>query len=270
MKTLRKVLHGILAFWRGWRWFRVLFLASLAILAGYLVIGSIPTRGTLWSVGTLDRVVIFTLGSAFLLVIFIGILRFWSSPGISVEDIRKGIISGGAVLLLVLTLYATYGAFRNQARLTAESSLNGDAMQLYQLEIDHRELRCLYYNYGHANPDRCLEHIVSSEERFSLAFLYVEEVWSVLRRAGEDEREWGSTYSRSIDFWRDDVSLDPTGLFAYYAVATEGPERAAAFMGSAEVRIADLCANYRKVRAALARHSAAPLEPDRCPRPPSN
>jgi hypothetical protein len=167
--------------------------------------------------------------------------------------------------VLLATLFVTYASFRNQTRLAAESGLNEEAMQLYELETSHAELRCLYDNYGHSNPDTCLAHMVSNPDAWSLGIFYVEEAWYVLDIARVDERQWGSTYSDSIEFWRTDVGKDPTGLFSYYLVATEEDfEAARKVMRSAGVEIQQLCRNYRKVWTALRRHSANPVQLVHC------
>lgn len=260
-------------FWERSRWLRVIAYTVLAAIIALAIFGDIPTqRSDVWSVETLDRVVIVTLAFMAGLVFLSGLLSTWSSPKISGRALKRGVIRGGGAILLGLTLYATYGAFRNQSRLTAEQNLNSEAMQLYQLEIDNPELRCLYYNYGHTTPGRCLANLISTEEKWSLAIFYVEEVWFVLAKAETDEREWGSTYSETINWWRVDVARDPTGIFSYYVVAGEwadepegAVQRARDYMASARVDMKYMCRRYHRVWEELRRSSAQPPPRAHCP-----
>lgn len=208
----------------------------------------------IWYARFVDIVVIFVIVLAATLAVQI------ARSNRSERDFTKSLEFAVATSMVLLgTLFVTYASFRNQTRLTAEIGLNDEAMQLYGLETAHPELRCLYENYGHYNPERCLANIVSNADTWSLGIFYVEEAWFVLEIARVDERQWGSTYSDSVEFWRDDVEKDPTGLFSYYLVASEeGFGEAQKAMRKAGVEIKQLCKNYRKVWVHLRRASANP------------
>lgn len=207
----------------------------------------------LWRAPVVDAVVVAVIG-----ISIWAALKIWSLPKADRQKFFKSAEFGAMGTVAILgAVYIAYASFRNQARMSAEASLNSEAMILYQIEMASPELRCLYDNYGHARYQQCLDTIVSTEENWSRAILYVEESWYVLIASKADEIEWGSAYSDSIEFWREDIGKDPTGLFSYYLVATEG-ENARARMAEAGVEINNLCENYLRVWNTLARRSANP------------
>ena len=246
---------------RSFRW-------TLAAVAGLTVLFALASAyfpeqvGLIWYARFVDVVVVGTL----LLAAAVGLQI--ARPDKKATDFAKSPEFAITTSLVLLgTLFVTYASFRNQTRLAAEVGLNVEAMEVYQLELAHPELRCLYDNYGHANYEACLTRIVADPAIWSRAIFYVEEAWFILDIARVDERQWGSTYSDSIEFWREDVGKDPTGLFSYYLVATaEGGQfsNAVAAMTSAGVEIQFLCANYLKVWRALQKQGANPRERIRC------
>jgi hypothetical protein len=159
------------------------------------------------------------------------------NPSSRSATLRKERLRNHATAIIVVsTLFVTYGIFRNQAKLAANASLNDEVMQLYSIEMETDEVRCIYHNYGHDDPARCLSRLTSSGSNWSKAMFYVEETWYALERGEREFGEWGSDYSRSLEFWADDLERDPTGIFAYYMVAnSEAPAEAISGMRTSGV-----------------------------------
>lgn len=221
----------------------------------------------LWSVTALDRVVLF-FPVAVAAVIVTGILyRIRRRRPIRTTEFWEPIVASLTVVLVFIGIYAGYASFRNQTRLAAETALNESADQLTQVEFARPEIRCLYPNFGHDDPETCLARLAGDPDRWTLAISYVEETWFTLEKAAADRADWGSQYARAIGYWADDVSDDETGLFGYYLVNQEGVAGAKARMKGAGVCIADLCDSYATVRAALIEAKAAPEGPDPCAAP---
>lgn len=236
--------------------------AALLVAAAFFMFAPIEFA---WSVRLLDSVVITAALAALLTLSALAVMLASRGRPLArkIEPVLgrfdpMTIVTGVAA---VLALFAAYGSFRNQTRLVSEGQLNSEAMILYQLEMQRPGLRCLYDNYGFPEYDACLARITANDENWSLAIFYVEEAWFVLLQSYEDRQNWGSTYVELIDFWRDDVGKDPTGLFTYYQVA--GTKRhlsnearlveAQQEMDRAGVFIArnEICKRYQKVRQAL-------------------
>lgn len=109
-------------------------------------------------------------------------------------------------------------------------------MQLYSIEMETDEIRCIYHNYGNDDPDGCLTELTDNPRYWSKAIFYVEEAWYALRRGEEEFNEWGSNYSRSLAFWSDDLERDPTGIFSYYIIGnSETPSEAVSEMWASGV-----------------------------------
>lgn len=253
---------AVRAWWRRpWAKLVVICLALLTFIAFLAFVNlSLPgVMSQLWRAPVVDSVVLAIIGLSIWAA-----AKTWSLPPSGRQKFLRSAEFGiiGTIVLLS-TVYVAYASFRNQARMASEANLNDEAMILYQFELEHPELRCLYDNYGHQIYQRCLEQIVSNPDNWSRAIFYIEEAWYVVTVSKDDEREWGSSYSDSIEFWRQDIGKDPTGLFSYYLVATEGTD-ARARMVAAGVRIEDLCGNYARVWNALARHSAQPPRRQPC------
>jgi hypothetical protein len=249
--------------WRNFVIFRLVVVASGTALVFEMlraVLTRIVTeREQIWAANTIDSVVllIFTLvAAAALLWIVLYLLKPGSRP---LHGLRRGFAGWVATAVLVLTLFVAYAAFRNQSRLSAEAALEQAGYDLYGIEMNEPKLRCLYFNYGHHDPNLCLERIVTDPDLWSLAIFYVEESWFQLEQANKERKEWGATYAEQIKYWAEDVSRDPTGLFAYYLLSSEDSmDDALATMEAASVEIENPCDNYRRVWEALARKGKHP------------
>jgi hypothetical protein len=103
---------------------------------------------------------------------------------------------------------------------------------LFEMEMADPNLRCLY---------------TSKEADWSAASFYIEGVFWLLKKSEDDRKAWGSIYSDDIDYWREYVNEDPTGLFGYL-VSFHGAEGAQKAMAQAGVNIPNLCGRYRRVR----------------------
>jgi hypothetical protein len=262
-KPTRRLPDAFLQRMRGFPQWMQLALTSLGVAFAYaslwvvvrLLIGN---ASPVWSVHSLDTSVMCLLvGLATIAIVWPGLRLVYPHRASAFQRSLRLLVG----ITGIIALYVAYASFRNQSRLTAETDLNSEAMQLYGLEMENKELRCLYFNYGHSDPPACLTSITTSSENWSRAILYVEEVWFVLQKAKEDQIQWGSTYASSIKFWADDVSKDPTGLFSYYLISTtESRAEAAQEMALAGVSIPDLCAGFGSVLWALRSREAAPTE----------
>lgn len=242
-----------------WRLLVAVAVFTLAILVLFAIWWS--QRGSLWSGSTIDAVVRGTISFATVALLG-GVVVALIFPGFfSRQMLRDVVVPIGGAVLLVITLYVGYATFRNQTRLTAEADLNAEAMQLYELELANPQIRCLYYNYRSEDSNRCLERIVADPQIWSLTIFYVEEAWFVLTKAGRDRDEWGSTYAASVQFWVDDVELDPTGMFSFYLVMSSDTlreARAVLAQTGVEMGTEQLCVNYGRVWRELARRRSAP------------
>lgn len=243
--------------------------AGIYALTGALLIASalyvLAPIEFVWSVRLLDSVVITAALFALLTISALAVMLAFARRSIArkIESVigrfdTLTIVTGVAA---VLALFAAYGSFRNQTRLASEGQLGAEAMILYQLEMEHPELRCLYDNYGYSDYDACLARVTSADANWSLAIFYVEEGWFVLTQSYQDRKNWGSTYADLIDYWRDDVAKDPTGVFTYYQVAStdrdlpNGDRLAAAEQEMDEAGVVigreEICTRYQRVRQAL-------------------
>jgi hypothetical protein len=218
-----------------------------------------PTRDWLWSVTTVDQAVLMgVLGMLILVGLGSALELIWPLLP-SVRRLRKNTIALGSALVVLLSLYVAYASFRNQSRLTAEIALNDEGSALFEIEMAHPEIRCLYFNYGYERANPCLNRLAASEEDWSFAIFYVEEGWFILTRAYDDRIQWGSNYAASIEYWAQDVSRDPSGLFSYYLISTsESLSDARETMRQAGVSIADPCQKYRHVWGFLEQRSVQP------------
>lgn len=260
---LQRYLRPLVTTWRVDLGFRVvvcslwaaLLLSILRVITGALS----QDREGLWAADNLDTAV--TTGLAFIILltaIFLGAAVAFPTSAVA-QRLRRDLIRAGGAAVIVLTFYAGYASFRNQGRLSSEAALNDNGYTLYQIEMDHEELRCLYFNYAHQRPKQCLDRIVSSDKNWSLALFYVEEAWFQLSQAQKERKEWGATYAEQIQYWAQDVSRDPTGLFSYYLISSEKSlEDAQSTMSSSDVSIKDLCGRYILVWTALGRYGAQP------------
>ncbi len=248
--------------WRGQLAFRlVIFLLAAALIL--MIVRSavrfmMPERERLWAVDTLDATVITGLAFAIVAAIVVTLTLLFPRST-SVRRFRTDLITWAGAAVLILTFFAGYASFRNQGRLASEAALNDAGYDLFNIEMSNEGIRCLYFNYGYDRPRECLENIVIDSKSWSLALFYVEESWFQLANAQDEREEWGATYAEEIRYWAQDVSRDPTGLFAYYLVSSENSlENARATMEAADVSINNLCLRYRIVWRALRRRAAQP------------
>lgn len=237
------------------------FLIALAVLvltARLITKFVLPDRDRLWAADNLDFTVTNGLG-------FIGVVgAVWLAASlfpsfIILRRLRRNLVPLATALLVVLTFYAGYASFRNQGRLSSEAALNDAGYDLFNIEMAKPEIRCIYFNYGHSDPDACLAIIVNDPELWSFAIFYVEESWFQLDNARDEQSEWGSKYAEQIKYWAQDVGRDPAGLFSYYLISSEKTlENAQQTMTNAGVSIEGVCMKYRRVWQALYRRGKHP------------
>jgi len=218
----------------------------------------LPDRERLWAADNLDLVVTNGLGLIGVVAV-VWLVASLLPSSIFLRRLSQNSMRLATALLVILTFYAGYASFRNQGRLSSEAALNDAGYDLFAYEMDKTEIRCLYFNYGHSDPDGCLEVIVSKPEMWSLAIFYVEESWFQLKNARDEQRQWGSKYAEQIKYWAQDVGRDPAGLFSYYLISSEKSlESAQQTMVGAGVSIVGICAKYRRVWKTLYRHGKHP------------
>ena len=238
------------------------YVASSIVFAGFwcLVLALTFFIGEeLWSVTTLDTVV--RVG----LVLLSLLAAAWLSstmpllPQTTRRRLRSDIMRVGGALLLLLTFFAGYSSFRNQGRLASEGSLSSGGYHLYNLEMTKPAIRCVYLNYGYENAHECLESLVKDADSWTFAIYYVEEAWFQLMQSKKEQDEWGSTYAEQVKYWAQDVSRDPTGIFSYYLISSEGSlEEARETMINSGVNISNPCTRFKDVWRALERKGRLP------------
>ena len=240
------------------------FLLAVALsLVLLLVLVALPEfRGQIWSIAFVDILVIVTVVGAIVLAL---LGERPSSP--VAEDRPRRLIAPERLMAIVtaVAIFVTYASFRNQARLAAETFLNTEGQMLFEMEMANPNLRCLYTNFAHDDPNACLQRFVSDPKEWSAGSFYVEGVIWLLERSRNDQAAWGSIYSEDVDYWREYVNEDPTGLFSYYLVSfNQSPQGAREAMGRAGLDIPDFCRKYRSVHTALERAGAKPAAAVRC------
>jgi hypothetical protein len=212
-------------------------------------------RDRVWSVAFLDIMVIVTAVGT----IVIMLLGNPGESGVGNAVHRRMTPERVTAIAAALAIFVTYASFRNQSRLTAETALNTEGQMLFDMEMANANLRCIYTNFAHDDPAACLAKIVRDPEQWSAVSFYIEGVFWLLEKAEEDERAWGSVYSKEIDYWRSYVNEDPTGLFSYYLVSFhESGQAAREAMRRAAVDIPHFCQKYFVVRRALKQANARP------------
>lgn len=159
----------------------------------------------------------------------------------------------------IITLILTYGMVRSQLQQSSDNSQNQMASFVVEAEYAEPLFRCLYKWDAHNQSAACLDRIASDADSYTKVMLYIEEVYWFLTSSRREANLWDSRYSDDIDFWREDVATDPTGMFSYQAVV-ENPENPRSALAQAGVEIAPdrLCANYRRVHAQLTLRGASP------------
>lgn len=178
----------------------------------------------------------------------------------------------GGLVGAFLAVYVAYGTLRNQALLTAKTAINADAGRLLEWEKDRPYIRCLYNWYStYDNGDACLAEIAASPDKYSEASIYIEEVFFILKQSKLDERQWGSDYIESIEYWRRGVEEDPTGLFANYLSVVDSyvdpPTSMAKAKVSAEaagIEMPNMCDGYHRARACFQAVGQNVRESDAC------
>ena len=244
----------------GKRWPVVSGILAISVLIGVLWLIQ-PARWGVWSPRIIDAVVL----TVALLGISVAVWGYkWANNQVSR---RKRLIDSATIFVLVLSVVAAYAAFRNQSRLLADQILSdeGQIISDYEMEAGD-DLRCIYDNFAYNDVDACLRQITSRKETWSRLVFYVEAIWWILEKSRADERSWGSNYSVDIDYWREYIEDDHTGMFSYYIVAFhEGEQQAVEAMERAGVTIPDFVAKYCRVYSALALHGARPPRTLECP-----
>lgn len=208
-----------------------------------------------WHNNTVDGVAVGSLiiaAAGGLIYLVVALVRRWVFKRKLPQNLIAKLAAGLAVLVGV---YLTYATFRNEARQTAENGLTEIAYKLLEIEMADPSIRCLYRWGAFDEPSQCLQSNIDPAQ-WSKTQLYVENVFDFFDSAGWDGREWGADNVEGITKWADEVAADRTGLFSFYLVATYRSEARAVAEGFG-VRVASLCANYRKVSDALTARGVA-------------
>jgi hypothetical protein len=263
-----------LLYWREPRWlppqcparviiawaraFLVTIAAAILVVIAHTHVSSLLQRDDefFWSAALLDRSVVWGGFTIIFFTITVTIVNFAHQSSTILKQIRRFSYRVAATVFVIIGLFITYASFRNQTRLSAETALNEEAMQLYQIEMKEKHLRCIYDNYAPEDRNSCLKTLISTDGEWSMAIFYVEEAWFILKKAKDDADIWGSTYAESIGYWANDVSKDETGLFSYYLISNEeSVAKAKARMNCTDVCIPDLCMKYENVVSALSNNN---------------
>jgi hypothetical protein len=224
-------------------------LIGLATVVGFAVWGVVT--GEIWRVGVLDLIAVVLLMASGLII---GTLILGRMSGKTSETLNGSMANWATAIVGVAAVFLAYGSFRNQTRLAVEAQLSQESEHLQAMEMADPNLRCLYDNYGNPNYGECLAIAVKDSASWSKVMFYVEESWFVLEKSAEDRTNWGSKFAEDLKYWAEDVSKDPTGIFTYQLVSTEGGvDEARKVMRKAGVCIPDICQRYNLVYDRLAK-----------------
>jgi hypothetical protein len=218
-------------------------------------------RAWLWSIPVVDLVVAVSVVATVILA-----LLPRRASNLPSAALARGIVTPERLTAIAaaVAIFVTYASFRNQSRLAAETALNTEGQMLFEMEMTQPNLRCLYTSFAHDDPAACLRRIASNEADWSAASFYIEGVFWLLKKSEDDRKAWGSVYSDDINYWREYVNEDPTGLFAFYLLSFHGAGGAEKAMVETGVKIPDLCGKYRRVRSVLEQARANTRPEVRC------
>jgi len=232
--------------------------------------------GWLWNITTIDLAfdVLVTVVVAIFLIFLLQLAaskNAWLRKTALAKALSKPKLTSTqvvAVFLTVLGIYIAYGSLRNQMRMSAEAARNSDAYLLLEWEKDKPYIRCLYTWYSDiVSGEACLQEIVGDSQKFTETLLYVEEVFWILQASKRDAELYKSPYSSDIQFWRDDIEEDPTGIFSFHLINRYPVSRVTAEATDAGICIPDLCSGYERVRLALRGRRFSVDQPNICRTP---
>ena len=220
-----------------------------------------------WSVGYADGVVglIFSLAkliasAVFLYVVAVAVAYHQDRT----VDLAKWLSAAPKVLAfcVVLTgLYVTYSVFRNQAQQNAEIELNNHGSDFVSWERSSPEIICLYEWHAYDEPDKCRRNILMDPIKYRNAMLYMEEAIFLLETARSDRERWGSRYAEDVKFWAEDISADPTGLFAYNLVSENDDPQDTARRAGLDMSRDHLCKGFASAIMDLRAIKTANIDP---------
>lgn len=172
-------------------------------------------------------------------VVFAAILIcFLFAAGIAVGKREPGPLwshkraSIAALFAFCVTLFLAHRTIEDSNREQAETRISDEGYVLLNYEMENPELRCIYVWYDGVDPAACLNRLFASgptsadHDAWTMTMLYVEEALWILEESADMKERYGSSYSDTIDYWRDDVEIDPTGVFSYYIVSEASEEAA--------------------------------------------
>ena len=159
-------------------------------------------------------------------------------------------------------LYVTYSVFRNQAQQNAEVELNKNGSEFVLWERSHPEIICLYRWHAYDDPASCRAGILQDPVNYRNAMLYMEEAIFLLETARSDRERWGSRYAEDITFWAEDMSEDPTGLFAYNIVSENADPQDVARRAGLSMTREQLCYGFTSAINVLRGIETARIDPD--------
>lgn len=211
-----------------------------------------------WSVESADRVITFLvlLAKAVLAALILygsALLIAWNQDR-SIK-LRRHFSAASLALtfsIAVAGVYVTYSIFRNQAQQNSEFALNNHGTNFVNWERERPEIICLYVWHAFDDPAECRSLIFASPSSYRATMLYIEETLFLLETAVTDRSRWGSRYAQDIDYWAEDISDDPTGMFAYNLVSENADPQAAVERSGLSMTDEKLCIGFDVVASELA------------------
>lgn len=207
----------------------------------------------IWSLERTDNIVgmMFGLGTAIILalIFYVSFLVIAWTNNWTIKLRRKlSCVSLALTLSIALIgVYVTYSIFRNQAQQNAEFSLSNQGTDFVNWERESPEIICLYQWHAFDDAVECRKAIFASPFAYRKTMLYIEETLFMLETAEADRDRWGSRFAEDIKFWADDVSEDPTGMFAYNLVSENRDPAAAAGRSGLSMSPEKLCSGFAAV-----------------------
>lgn len=181
--------------------------------------------------------------------------------GLGRRLLRTGAWMTAAVAMLGIVV--TYSIFRNQALQNAENSLNEQGTNFVNWERSAPEVKCLYEWHAFDDASRCLDLISASPDTYRNVMLYIEEALFLLETAESDRKNWGSGYADDVKYWAEDISADPTGMFAYNIVSENDDPLAMVESTRLSMSPSQLCDGYERVVRHLSSKEGANLAAER-------
>ena len=138
---------------------------------------------------------------------------------------RPGAVAA-ALIGFAFTSFVAWRTIEDASREEAESRIAQEGYTLLGYEMEYPHLRCLYDFYHGTEASACLQQVYGTGDKgkWTQTLLYIEEVIWIFDESRQVEERYGAVYSDDIDYWREDVVDDVSGLFSYYIVEEAAQE----------------------------------------------